>query len=374
MSLDIVVFGLSITSSWGNGHATTYRALIKALSRRGHRVVFLERDVPWYRNHRDLPNPAYCRTELYETLAEVPTRFTKLVGEADLAIIGSYVPDGNALGDWITMNATGVTAFYDIDTPVTLSRLANGDAEYIAASLIPRFDLYLSFTGGPVLETIERRFGSPRARPLYCSVDPEFHAPLACEKRWLLGYLGTYSQDRQPALERLLIEAARRCPEGRFAVAGPQYPGDIDWPKNVDLINHLPPKSHPEFYCSQEFTLNVTRAAMVEAGHSPSVRLFEAAACGVPIISDPWPGLDEFFTAGKEILVCDPRSDILDVLRGTTLETRLRIAEAARRRVLQNHTADIRAAALEGYYREALHSNVVAVPAREGGAKMGATG
>jgi spore maturation protein CgeB len=373
MTISIVVFGLSITSSWGNGHATTYRALIKALCRRGHRVTFLERDVPWYRTHRDLPNPPYCRTELYSSLNEVPARFTKLVTEADLVIIGSYVPDGIALSDWITMNATGVTAFYDIDTPVTLAKLSEGTGDYIAASLIPRFDIYLSFAGGPALEMIEKQYGSPRARPLYCSVDPDFHAPVACEKRWALGYLGTYSEDRQAALERLLIEPARRCPDCRFAVAGPQYPANIDWPENVELISHLPPRAHPEFYCSQEFTLNVTRAAMVQAGYSPSVRLFEAAACGVPIISDSWPGLDSFFTVGKEILVCDEPAHVIDTMRGISEQTRLEIAQAARQRVLQNHTADTRAAALEDYYREALRSNVVEVSkARQARPKIGA--
>jgi spore maturation protein CgeB len=374
MSLNIVVFGLSITSSWGNGHATTYRALIKALSRRGHKIVFLERDVPWYRDNRDLPNPRYCSTELYESLADVPIRFGKLVSEADMVIIGSYVPDAIAIADWITMNATGVTAFYDIDTPVTLSGLERGDAEYITASLIPRFDIYLSFAGGPALDIIENRYGSPRARPLYCSVDPEFHAPIPCPKKYKLGYLGTYSDDRQPVLERLLLEPARHAPHHRFAVAGPQYPAEIQWPDNVDLFSHLPPKAHPEFYCSQEFTLNVTRAAMVASGWSPSVRLFEAAACGVPMISDPWPGLDAFFAVGSEILVCERSADILSILNDTPAERRAEIAEAARRKVLAHHTADVRAAAVETYYREALRTNIVEVPARRGGVKAGAAG
>jgi len=374
MSLDIAIFGLSITSSWGNGHATTYRALTKALSRRGHKVVFLERDVPWYRDNRDLPNPPYCRTELYDTLADVPTRFGKLVTEADMVIIGSYVPDAIAIADWITMNASGVTAFYDIDTPITLSRLEQGDAEYITESLIPRFDIYLSFTGGPALEIIEQQYGSPRARPLYCSVDSEFHAPVASPKSYKLGYLGTYSDDRQPALERLLIEPAKRSPGHRFAVAGPQYPAGVEWPANVDHISHLPPKRHPEFYCSQEFTLNLTRAAMVAAGWSPSVRLFEAAACGVPIVSDPWPGLEHFFSVGEEILVCERTTDMLGLLHDTPAEKRAEIAEAARRKVLAEHTADMRAAALERYYGEALRHNVIDVSSRKGGVKLGAAG
>src|SRR3954464_13625719 len=143
MTLDIVIFGLSITSSWANGHATTYRALTKALERRGHRVTFLERDVPWYRQHRDLPGPSYCRTVLYAEMKDVPFRYQKLVSEADLVILGSYVPNGPVLADWITAPVRGVTAFYDIDTPVTLATLAEGNCDYIAARHIPRFDLYL---------------------------------------------------------------------------------------------------------------------------------------------------------------------------------------------------------------------------------------
>jgi len=234
MTLDIVIFGLSITSSWANGHATTYRALTKALERRGHRVTFLERDVPWYRQHRDLPSPSYCQTELYAELKDVPVRYQRLVSEADLVILGSYVPNGSVLADWITTHSRGVTAFYDIDTPVTLATLAEGGCDYIAARLIPRFDLYLSFTDGPILETIESRFGSPRARVLYCSVDSDLHKPVPATPRWTLGYLGTYSEDRQSQLTRLLLAPAVELPQERFVLAGARYPQNMAWPSNVE--------------------------------------------------------------------------------------------------------------------------------------------
>lgn len=355
----IVVFGLSITSSWGNGHATTYRALIKALAARGHRVTFFERDVPWYRNHRDLPASSYCRIELYGALAEIPQRFRKPVAEADLVIVGSFVPDGAVLGEWVTAAARGVTAFYDIDTPVTLNRLHAKRADYLTPSLIPRFDLYLSFTGGPSLERIETRYGSPRARALYCGVDPDLHKPVAEPPRWTLGYLGTYSEDRQPALERLLLEPARGRPQDRFVVAGAQYPPHLPWPGNVEHIEHLPPGAHSAFYCAQRFTLNVTRRAMLDAGFSPSVRLFEAAACGVPIISDRWPGLETFFTPEKEILLADSAEDVVRLIRDLPEEARRRVADAALRRVRVSHTACCRARQLEEYYAEVAARNVV---------------
>jgi spore maturation protein CgeB len=354
MSLGIVVFGLSITSSWGNGHASTYRALVKALAARGHRVTFLERDVPWYRRHRDLHDPDYCKVELYSGLPEVGRRFTELVADADLAVLGSYVPDGIAIGDWLTRTARGATAFYDIDTPVTLAGLAGDGIEYVSAALIPRFDLYLSFTGGPALRVIEEQYGSPRARPLYCAADLDLHAPAEAVAQWDLGYLGTYSTDRHPTLERLLIEPARRLPEARFVIAGAQYPADVAWPGNVAHVEHVPPAAHAAFYGAQRYTLNVTRAAMVRLGFSPSVRLFEAAACGVPIVSDRWPGLETLFTPGEEILIADEAEDVLAILTEMPEERRRAVAAAARKRLFRSHTAEHRAKDLETYCREVL--------------------
>src|SRR5947209_2181455 len=210
MKLNIVVLGLTITSSWGNGHATTYRALLKALSDLGHSVTFLERDVAWYRENRDLENPGYCRLGLYRSLVELAQRYTETISEADLVILGSYVPDGVAIGEWVTAQATGITAFYDIDTPVTLAGLEVNGIEYITQGLIPRFDLYLSFTGGPAPRIAEDKYGSPLARALYCSADPDLHAVTPARPKWSLGYLGTYSEDRQLPLERMLLTPARQ--------------------------------------------------------------------------------------------------------------------------------------------------------------------
>ena len=351
--LDIVILGLSITSSWGNGHATTYRGLVSALAERGHRVLFLERDVPWYADHRDLPRPTYCRTELYGSVTELEERFASAVRDADVVIMGSYVPDGIEIGRWVTEVANGVTAFYDIDTPVTLARLADGGTTYITRELIARYDLYLSFTGGPTLERLERELGSPCARPLYCSADVASYFPESLVPRWDLGYMGTYSDDRQPTLDRLLLEPARRWPDGRFVVAGPQYPPHIQWPANVERIEHLAPSEHRAFYSSQRFTLNVTRADMIAAGYSPSIRLFEAAASGVPIISDWWEGLDELFEPGSEILIAREPDDVLRALRDRTEHDRRAIGERARQRVLSAHTAAHRAVELERHVRAA---------------------
>jgi spore maturation protein CgeB len=352
--LRIVILGLSITSSWGNGHATTYRGLARELVRRGHDLLFLERDQPWYAQNRDLARPAFGRTELYSGLDELQDRFTPPVRDADLVIVGSFVPEGACVGDWVQRQAGGITAFYDIDTPVTLARLDRGEHDYLRPAQIAGYDLYLSFTGGPTLRRLESRYGSPRARVLYCSVDPELYFPEPEPLSWDLGYMGTYSIDRQPVLERLLLEAARQHPDGRFVVAGPQYPATIAWPGNVEYEPHVAPAEHRAFYNRQRFTLNVTRSDMIEAGWSPSVRLFEAAACGTPIISDRWRGLDSLLAPGVEILLADTVDEVLAALRKFGEDERIEMGQRARRRILAEHTAAHRAEQLERYALELL--------------------
>jgi spore maturation protein CgeB len=363
--LSIVVIGLSITSSWGNGHATTYRGLMRGLSSCGCDVLFLERNVPWYAQNRDLAAPPCGRTELYSSIAELKDRFTNVVRDADMVIVGSYVPEGIAIGTWVTRVARGVTAFYDIDTPVTLEALDTAANGYISRGLIRRYHLYLSFTGGPVITRLEKVYGSPMARALYCSVDPELYYPEEREAEWALGYMGTYSVDRQPVLDNLLVDAARRRPKLGFVVAGAQYPADLRWPANVRRIEHVQPAGHRAFYTAQRFTLNVTRASMVAAGYSPSVRLFEAAACATPIISDDWKGLDSFFEPGREIIVARSTTDVLHQLETISDAERREIGRRARERVLSAHTCRHRAAELRGYALELLGSPPRAQDAQE---------
>ena len=351
--MKLVVLGLSLSSSWGNGHATTYRALLKAYAARGHRVTFLERDTPWYRGaHRDLPDPDFCALRFYDDLGGLEAHRAE-VEAADAVVVGSYVPDGVEVGRWAQAAAPGRCAFYDIDTPVTLAKLARGDFEYLSPELVAGYAVYLSFTGGPTLRRIERDYASPAARALYCSVDAGRYRPFATAKRWDLSYLGTYSSDRQPVLERLLLAPARARPDLRFVVAGPQYPGDLAWPANVERFEHVGPADHPEFYGASRWTLNVTRADMVAAGWSPSVRLFEAAACACPVVSDRWEGLDTLFAPGREIVLADGAEDALAALALFDAE-RDALAAAARARVLAAHTAAHRAAELERHLSAAV--------------------
>ena len=345
--MNIVIIGLSITSSWGNGHATTYRGLLRELVRRGHQVLFLERDVPWYETQRDYSPQPGVEVALYRSLQELQGRFANEVDRAHAVIVGSYVPEGIAVCEWVLATARGAVAFYDIDTPVTLSSLERENCEYLAKHQIPRFHLYLSFAGGKTLHRLEEQYGAREAKALYCSVDPGNYYPEAVAPRWDLGYLGTYSDDRQAGLDRLLVEPARAWPEGKFMVAGPQYPDHIAWPPYVGRQDHLPPGEHRRFYNSQRFTLNITRADMIAAGHSPSVRLFEAAACGTPIISDYWEGLEDFLQPGSEILIANTTREALACLKEMSAADARAIGEAGRTRILSSHTAAHRAAELE---------------------------
>ena len=342
----IVFIGLSITSSWGNGHATVYRSLVKALARRGHEVTFLEHDKPWYAGNRDCPNPPGCRTVLYDSVDTLKDEHKATVADADVVVVGSYVPRGVEVGRW-AQRVADVCCFYDIDTPVTLAAVGRGECEYLTRDLIGGYAVYFSFTGGRTLDRLRDDFGSPRAEPLYCCVDPDLYYPEPITPDVDLGYMGTYSPDRQPTVERLLLSPARDLPSQSFLLVGPQYPDGICLTPNVKRIDHLPPRDHRAFYNRQRFTLNVTRRDMIAAGHAPSVRLFEAAACATPIISDRWLGIDEVLAPGTEILLADDAADVVGYMTELDHNARRAIGDAARRRVLASHTADRRGAEFE---------------------------
>jgi spore maturation protein CgeB len=349
----VVVIGLSISSSWGNGHATAYRGLLRAMARRGHDILFLERNAPWYAAHRDLRDWDSVRVAFYDSLDELARQYRSAVERADVVIVGSSVVEGTAVLDWVRRHATGVLMFYDFDTPVTLAQLeADQACGYIRRDQLGLVDTVLSFAGGAALDRLNS-LGARRAHALCASVDSCVHLPVDEAMRWDLGYLGTYAPDRQSALERLLIGTARERPAGRFAVAGPMYPDGIDWPANVDRVAHLPTCAHAAFYCGQRFTLNLTRADMRHVGHSPNVRLLEAAACGAAIISDAWNGLEDFFEPYVEILPASTTADILQYLEMSDAERRT-IGQRARDRVLAAHTSDHRAVELEAYVAEAM--------------------
>lgn len=356
--MNIIIFGLTVSSSWGNGHAALWRGMIRGLLADGHRVTFFERDVPYYADTRDLVElPEGGNLVLYDDWHAVRPRIDQVLADADVGMVTSYCPDALAATRLVLDARLPVRCFYDLDTPVTLARLAAGEpVDYLGPEGLAGFDLVLSYTGGGALDALRDRLGARRVVPIYGSVDPDLHRPAPPRDAYtaLLSYLGTYAADRQAALERLFVEPARRMPDERFVIAGAQYPDGFPWTANTFFVRHLPPPEHPAFYSSSRLTLNVTRGAMARMGWCPSGRLFEAAACGVPILSDAWDGLGDFFRPGQEILVADTTADAMDALRqppGALAE----VARRARDRTLDEHTAARRAREMVAAF-EAAHA------------------
>jgi spore maturation protein CgeB len=348
--LKIVIWGLTVSSSWGNGHATLWRGLIRALVRRGVQVVFFERDVPYYAQHRDLHELPGAELVLYADWAAVAERAKAEAANADVAMVTSYCPDGPTASALVCEQGRKAV-FYDMDTPVTLARLAAGETvAYLPPEGLGAFELVLSYTGGEALVRLERDLGARRALPLYGHVDPDHHRPATPQDRYAcdLSYLGTYAADRQPAVNALFAEPARLRPQMRFLLGGSGYGTAFPWTGNIYFLDHVAPAEHAAFFASSRLTLNVTRRDMAEMGHCPSGRLFEAAACGAPILSDEWQGLELFFEPGREILTGATTEDALAALDRSDAEL-ARIAKAARERTLDQHTSDHRAAELLRY-------------------------
>ena len=348
--MHIVIFGLTISSSWGNGHATLWRSLVKAMLRRGHTVNFYERRVSYYADAQDLQQlPPGAELRLYNSLDDVRVEARRDLNDADLAICTSYCPAGAAVSELMLDSGAAIKCFYDLDTPVTLSGLTEGrHPDYLPADGLSPFDLVLSYTGGRALDELKDRLGARRVAPLYGSVDPESHRPAEPreELRATLSYLGTYAEDRQPALQELFLSAAARLPEERFLIGGAQYPDSFPWMQNVAFVRHIPPPMHPAFFSSCRATLNITRSTMALYGYCPSGRLFEAAACGAPLLTDSWEGLECFFEPGSEVLRVSSAGDVVDALALSDRELRS-IAERAREKALARHTGDCRVAELE---------------------------
>lgn len=348
--MHIVIFGLSISSSWGNGHATLWRSLVKSMLRRGHTVNFYEKDVPYYAAARDLyALPPGGGLRLYSEFDTVRSEAERDLENADLALSTSFCPDGVSACELILTSGADIRAFYDLDTPVTLNSMNSGASmDYLPAGGLAGFDVVLSYTGGRALDELKSRMGAKIVIPLYGSVDPESHMPVPPRDnfRAALSYMGTYAEDRAEALQRLFLEPARQLPQRRFLLAGAQYPDTSPWSRNIAQIPHVPPPQHPAFFSSCRATLNVTRGVMAQYGYCPSGRLFEAAACGAPLLSDNWEGLEQFFVPGRELLPVSTAQEVVEALSLSDAELRA-IAVAARERTLAEHTGTHRVIELE---------------------------
>lgn len=342
--MKITVFGLTISSSWGNGHATPYRAILRALHRRGHQITFFEKDVEYYYWRRDFTSCDYCDLVLYPSWQDVRSRALAEAAESDVVMVGSYCPEGALICDEVLSLSRPAHVFYDLDTPITIANLKSGDLDYLRRDQVNAFDLYLSFTGGRILDELASEWNVRRARPLYGCVDPDTHARVAARENFRcdLSYMGTYAADRQHKLDGLLVEPARLMPQASFVLAGSLYPKTWGWPQNVRRFDHIVPSDHSALYSSSRATLNVTRDGMARGGYCPSGRFFEAAACGTAILSDWFKGLESFFCPGEEILVVGNAEEVISALKSSD-SALTRIAHYARERVLSEHTGGVRA-------------------------------
>lgn len=352
--MKITVFGLTISSSWGNGHATPYRAIFRALHGMGHEVHFFEKDVPYYSSRRDLASCDYCNLVLYPEWTQIRERALQTANESDIVMAASYLPDGRRICDEILTFSRPLRVFYDLDTPITLVNLESGGVDYVRTEQLAEFDLVLSFTGGKVLEQLETKYNVRMARPLYGCVDPEVYERVEPDAEFIcdLSYMGTFAADRQAKVDELFLEPSRRHPEKQFVLAGSLYPWDWQWGANVKKTEHVPPQAHPTFYSSSRITLNLTREEMARNGWCPSGRFFEAAACGTPLITDSWPGLESFFEPGSEIRVVHTANEVEAALDLPDGEVRA-MADRAQQRTLDCHTGAIRARELLQYIEEA---------------------
>lgn len=340
-----VFLGWSITATWGNAHAPIYRTLLRALVARGHHVLFLERLNEQFASVRDLP--AACgEVQFYGSVQDLRARFTRDIRTAHCVVVGSSVAEGieesNQIANWVLDTARGVRAFYDFDPAATMAS--------IEALSIADFDLYLSLTGGSQLTQMAAELNRTYVRALHCSFDPAWHTPMDATKQWELGYVASDTPEERPIIERYLLEVARRIPHGRFVVAGSICDDNRQWPSNVRRIAPVMNTHQRGFYAQQRFALNLTPpTARAVAPHS---RLFQAAACGTPIITDHWPGLDQFFEPGAEVLIAESPDDVVRHLCEVPDAVRKTLSARARRRLLRAHTPSHRARALERYVEE----------------------
>jgi spore maturation protein CgeB len=360
--MKIVIFGLSVSSSWGNGHATIWRALCAALVRRKHFITFFERDTPYYARHRDLTQLPGGRLIIYQDWREVALLAAQVLRQSDVGMVTSFCPDGIEASDLVLQCAPPITAFYDLDTPVTLNAIDQGlFLSYLPHGGLSGFDVVFSYTGGRAIKRLAEVLGARNVIPLYGSVDPRMHYPVipVDEYRCDLSYLGTYASDRQDLLRSLFVEPARRLSSMRFLLGGPLYPASFPWTDNIFYRQHVSPPEHPGFYCSSRLTLSITRKPMAESGYCPSGRLFEAAACGVPILSDRWEGIEQFFEPGREIIIAAGTDDVCEALHLDTHKLSS-VALRARERTLAEHTADHRALEMEHAFENTLRTRVAA--------------
>lgn len=344
-TLDFVFIGRSILSSYGNPRAELYRALVGELAHRGHRTIFLEKETKLGSAHRDMLRSPYCEVWTYRDADQLLDEYVSLLHGADVVLLGDGVAGASRIAGWIATEARCVKIYYDTDLARTFDSLCadKPDHECLQAHNIPDFDLYLSTTGGAALQRIRAEYDCPNVQPLYECIDPYFYYRTDEPKQYDLGFIGNYNVNRGQQLDKMMLQPAQRTPNRSFILAGGDYPTDLGWPTNLRYLEHLPETSHVSFYNRLNCTLVLARPDRSALGHTPSKRLLAAAACGVPILSDHWVGLEEFFEPNRELYVVEDCHSVLESLYQTQQMDRVKLGNRARQRVLAEHSTRRRA-------------------------------
>ncbi len=350
MSLSIAFFGSSLVSAYWNGAATYYRGLIRALDRRGHRVTFYEPDAYGRQQHRDIEDPEWAKVVVYPAEQAGAEAALEAAGGADLVVKASGI---GVLDEFLEAAVVDrrrpgrIVAFWDVDAPATLERLAANPADPFAR-LIPCYDLVLTYGGGPPVVEGYRALGARRCVPIYNALDPETHFPVPPETRFQgdLAFLGNRLPDREARVEEFFLRAAEMMPKRTFLLAGEGWQ-DKPVPPNVRRLGHLYTRDHNAFNSTPLAVLNVNRASMARYGWSPATRVFEAAGAGACILSDAWKGLEEFLEPGREVLAASSGAEVAETLASLKPERAREIGSAARRRILAGHTYAHRAEQFE---------------------------
>jgi len=349
--LQIAFFASSLVSSYWNGAATYYRGLARALHGRGHALTFYEPDAFDRQAHRDLPDPAWARSVVWDPAS--PGDLDRCLEEArgaDLVVKASGVGVQDALLEARVLELRrpgNRIAFWDVDAPATLERLVRDPADPFRA-LVPRFDLVLTYGGGDPVVRAYRALGARACVPIYNGLDPDTHHPVAPDPRFdaHLAFLGNRLPDREARVEEFLLRTAAILPARRFLLGGAGW-DDKTLPANVRRLGHVGTADHNAFNCTPLAVLNVSRDSMARNGFSPATRVFEAAGAAACIVTDDWDGLDAFLEPGAEVLPVRDGVEVAEVLAGLTPARARRVGLAARRRVLAEHTYARRAEAVE---------------------------
>ncbi len=367
--LRISFFGSSLVSAYWNGAATYYRGILRALAARGHAVTFYEPDAYDRQKHRDIPDPPWAQVVVYPAAGETGVRRAlAAAADADLIVKASGVGVFDALLEAAVLDlrrADGrrpLCAFWDVDAPATLERVAAAEAARAPdpfRALVPRYDVVFTYGGGPPVVAAYEALGARRCEPIYNGLDPDVHRPAAPDPRFAgdLGFLGNRLPDREARVEEFFLRAAAALPERTFVLGGAGW-HDKPMPPNVRAVGHVYTRDHNAFNASTRAVLNVNRDSMARFGHSPATRVFEAAGAGACIVTDAFVGVETFFTPDREILVARDGAEVAAILAGLTAERARTVGEAARRRALAAHAYERRASRVEEVLDELLAAPV----------------